>query len=112
MSVTTVTDEPVRVLDKDVYDTLEFSALVYGGIGARAWLDRKDTPFCIGGHADLASDAFRDDYLTISAALGNGFIDANNAAVHAINRRKGRKDIDARAPWEEYCAELNIVRGE
>lgn len=40
------TDIPVRVLPDDVYDTLHFSSLAFGGIGAGAYFEvRERIPF-------------------------------------------------------------------
>lgn len=115
------TTKPVRVLDADVYDALELSALVYGGIGAGSVNEYGEKPFCVLGHIGFAanSDVFVDGaYAAMRAALGVAFTgregglvaDVNNDAVRAINRRHGDPQ-DSRVPFAAWCAELGIMRG-
>lgn len=104
----------VRVLPPDVYDTLEFSALAFGGIGGERTtvtstlgIDGSD-PVCAYGHirnADCDSGS--------SVALWRADIDmsASDCAVMRINRRKGRFRLD-RVSFQEWCEELGVVRGE
>lgn len=103
--------EEQKVLAADIYDTVELTSLMFGGIGA-GYISRGDAPFCLIGHIDFAAPV-------TSAPLWNAFRSifagpisvANNIAVRAINRRKDRANLDARVTWEEYTRELNIVRG-
>lgn len=107
-----------RVLPADVYDTLEFSALVYGGVGAWKRRDEKDAPYCLFGHAAFVQ--VRDPGTWYGAPLATTlercglFVGSNDSAVVAINRRKGRrpKDRGTRVTWREYIRETNIVRGD
>ena len=115
-----------RVLPAHVYDALQVSALMYGGIGAgesvvgiaESFGKLYETnpaacvPFCIRGHAwcagvltaDMVGDVmFRADFPIHYAA--------NDNAVLEINARKGVHDRRARVTFEEWCAELNVVRG-
>jgi hypothetical protein len=106
--------EPI-VLPADVYDTLEFSALVFGGIGAdRCWdysasgPDADDiVPVCIRGHAVCADDA--EDIGSALDRIGIYFKE-NDEIVRSVNRRLSREPND-RVPFDEYVREGNIVRG-
>lgn len=94
-----------RVLPADVYDTLEFSALAFGGIGAGLWSDNDGQPVCIQGHALVDGSVFS----CVSRARLS--IVTNDTAVAQINKRRGREP-EARVTWKEYTRELNIVRGD
>jgi hypothetical protein len=103
--------QTVRVLPADVYDTLEFSALVYGGIGRLYWHERGDVyaaPVCIRGHAITADPTDEVRRVLDRAEI---FCSDSDHAVGVINDRKGR-DRSARVAFQEWCAELGIVRGE
>lgn len=109
------TEKPVRVLPADVYDTLELSALVWGGIGADAYHDDRGCPLCVYGHAysavgpgETSTPASVLSAFTNSRPISTG---NNDHAVHAINRRKGTH-LRARVTFEEWCAELNVIRGD
>jgi hypothetical protein len=106
-----------RVLPAAVYDTLELSALAFGGIGAH-WLfdtqNASDAPFCVFGHAGFATN--RPEFSNpIATALDKIFdldaVTANNDAVVRINNRKRIPVESARVSFAEWCKELNIVRG-
>lgn len=115
-----------RTLPPDVFDYLELSAYVEKGIGGRNFsrLERQEdwlnaiAPCCIWGHAgctDAAELQHEERNAVQEALLAAGItFEVNDDAVSAINTRKGRPQIErfARVSWEEYTAELNIVRGE
>lgn len=107
-----MTTKPVRVLPADVYDTLEFSALVYGGIGGGWTTDRDGTPFCAIGHADHVVPSVCEDGPVVVALFGAD-VDGrmNDWAVAAINARRGRPLL-GRVTFEEWAKELGIVRGK
>lgn len=100
-------------LPAEVYDALKASAEKYGGIGA-GWYSDPDVdqrteddptiPFCVIGHATQCNFGLE----TRLAGLREG---ANDLAVARINARKCAP-LEARVSWDEYVAELNIVRGE
>lgn len=92
-----------RVLPADVYDTLELSALAYGGIGGRDWTDRHDRPLCVMGHAIEAAPDFRSEYTPFYKALvrANIHLATNDAAVPSRRR----------VSFREWCRRLNVVRG-
>jgi hypothetical protein len=101
--------EPI-VLPANVYDTLEFSTLVYGGIGG-GWYttsrrgDLSGKPLCFLGHADgagVAGDSLTELY-GINALISDGI-------VARVNERKG-KDKHDRITWDEFVREGNIQRG-
>ena len=108
----------VRVLPPDVYDTLELSAYVYGGIGkGRAFAsnvvtDDGSPPVCAIGHL-RAAEPERHAQIDLECSLFGSGINAhdNDDAVEEINRRKGSK-VYARVSFQEWCEELGVVRGE
>lgn len=85
---------PIRTLPADVYDTLEQSALKYGGIGAGSY-NRGGRPVCVFGHAHMAK---LPDYVLIEAGITE---DINDAAIDGFER----------IPFDEWCRRLNVVRG-
>lgn len=114
----------MRVLPADIYDTLEFSALAFGGIGAGPIFTygprAEPCPVCAHGHLQLAdgSDAqtamnrWLDDE-GVSATLIKADIWGRDSdlAVEGINLRRDRRNIQARVTFEEWCAALDVVRG-
>jgi hypothetical protein len=106
----TTSVKPHRVLHADVYDTMEFSALVYGGIGGCYWKSLDGEPWCSHGHAVHATACdtteVRDELLRVGVGTS-----ANDNAVTAINGRRGTGQND-RVSFQEWCEELGILRGE
>lgn len=107
-----------RVLPADIYDTLELSALAYGGIGAeRLAVGRANRPFCAMGHLWAASTAdFSWDGgplpIPVLAAWDAGIGGAvNDNAVRRINERKKRPKC-SRVSFAEWCAELRVERAD
>lgn len=108
-----------RVLPADVFDTLQFSALAFGGIGAGVVYRREDValplalkaPYCIIGHAIVAADQDTNDNPIVNAleSIGIGVLENDNA-VRRINERRS-KDPESRVPFTPWRKELNIVRG-
>jgi hypothetical protein len=103
--------KPVRVLPADVYDTLEFTALAFGGIGRGIWYiydmsDRIVAPVCYIGHVEFAED--RSNEMTYRKH-GIGITDNDRAVLH-INERLGRSP-NTRVTFKAWCKELNVVRG-
>lgn len=102
-----------RVLPADVYDTLELSALAYGGIGAGRAFDCPDgDPVCISGHIYFAAADLNDEEEMRNALLlgHEAPIDVNDPAVRRINRRRGAP-LNARVPFDLWRAELGVERG-
>lgn len=97
----------LRILPADVYDALELSALVYGGIGAGRFREANGVPYCVLGHAsDLDVDvhgALRDSGIGVAT---------NDDAVYAINVRRGTGYQDARVSFEDWRTEIGVTRGE
>jgi hypothetical protein len=116
MLTATMNGEPMevrRILPADVYDTLEFSALAFGGVGGVIYfdydaLDRSArSPRCIHGHASAATNPESDYFCTdnpISSALVRVgiFSQENDAAVGLANR----------ISFKTWCRRLGVVRGE
>lgn len=110
--------QPVRVLPADVYDTLELSALAYGGIGAQRFYDQDypvGEPYCAFGHAYFASGSTDSPYMTdnkITAALVKAgiYVADNDKAVRRYNTQLGRHP-NARIPFDDWCRILNVRRG-
>lgn len=111
-----------RVIPADVYDTIEFVALAYGGIGRGVFARSADGahvsghdpqahyPVCAYGIAQYAGvDDPYPSCLSEYLWLGIG-TDENDRAVAAINRRKGRF-TNARVTFREWAKELGVVRG-
>lgn len=121
-----MTTQTQRVLPADVYDTLEFSSLAFGGIGGgylteeqrRGEYDSSPasaTPFCVIGHAGVATQASYW-FNPITEALNKAFLSIpaveNNLAVKKINERRHAKDDRARVTFRQWCKELGVVRGD
>ena len=106
-----------RVLPAKVYDALQLSALMYGGIGAGVYtVVNTEVPVCMLGHLGARpNEATTPEAMTMMTRLGFAIWD-NDRAVKAINRRKGIPEtllsaFEPRVTFEEWCAELGIVRG-
>lgn len=107
------------VLPADVYDALHFSALAFGGIGSSLWYecdgnptpgervwyhDPAVAPVCPLGHMAFAGAADAYDGMPISA-FGLTYYRNDDAY-----RRAGKSG--QRLQFDEWCALLNVVRGE
>jgi len=107
-----------RVLPADVYDTIEFSALAFGGIGGSFLLEGVGddaVPYCAWGHAIRAEVPDIDTMPNLFKRACEFFplsIADNDSAVQRINARKGVRERNARVTFAEWAKELNIVRGE
>lgn len=106
-----------RVLPSDVYDTLELSALAFGGIGGGVWyeyeaerdprtgLSKIVAPVCAIGHWEFARGKYNR-----AMALHDITTDESDNAVVSINKRR-RRDGYQRVTFERWCAELGVERG-
>lgn len=104
------------VLQASTYDRLQSEAARYGGIGKDYFYNIESTneglatvPVCAHGlvlHLCPAGESH-------SSALDRLGIHptTSDAAVYRINMRKGSPQ-NARVPFQDWCNELNIVRGE
>lgn len=105
------------VLPAKVYDAVKASAEKHGGIGARRFFVgesphvyvSKNAPCCAVGHLIAAGCVIDpgDARDVIGLTVGE-----NDGAVRTINTRKGMVDKDARVSFEEWAAELGVVRGD
>lgn len=110
----------LRILDADVYDTLEFVAETVGGVGRGLFFaERLDgsgrfvtddaCPVCIHGCGYVAVDGASAPVNRELDRVGIGY-GTNDDAVARINARLGRHR-DARVPFELWRQELCVVRG-
>lgn len=117
------TEKKLIPIPADIWDTLEFSALAFGGIGGGLYFEdfALDCPRCIHGHTVAAIEADLNVYVDETTnPLARALLDAigedrniigeNDTAVRAINARKGEPGY-ARVSWEEYTTEMGWVRG-
>jgi hypothetical protein len=114
--------KPVRVLDADVYDALQLSAMIYGGIGCPFDTGEFEyrCPCCLVGHINfLCGDQKEEDeiFARTSGLALTSF--ESDSAVEAVLVRKGvvgEKEEAWDKPYPrisfpEWCAELGVVRG-
>ena len=90
----------------DIYDTLELSALRYGGIGRLHVRDVRRWPCCLIGHRGNSGIPWSADADELYPTVYE-----NDGAVYRINVVRG-SPRNARVSWAAYCAELNIQRDE
>lgn len=98
-----------KPLHPDVYDALELSALVHGGVGRDSFAKffggdprSGDCPNCIHGHALFLEG--NEEYGAVCKRLWDAGIeyDVNDEAVNG----------DVVIDWEEYCKRTGIVRAD
>jgi hypothetical protein len=108
------------VLPADVYDTLHFSALAFGGIGGGSLEDHATMPpepRCFIGHLEAAGVPVDRPKLYGQHPIYGITADDSDNAVVEVNRTLGnvrtygRRSYWARIPFEEWCRRLNVVRG-
>lgn len=123
-------DGTVRVVPADQYDTLEFAALAFGGIGGGDWFghagedeDLLNGPICVNGLAVSAGivparkkSAFGDHFIRNEPheAIKGLTVGANDDAIDDLQAAGiGAEDAEGewRVPFPAYCKALNIVRG-
>lgn len=104
-------------LPADVYDALEFAALVWGGVGKGNYYTGDGEPCCIRGLAEAVDDAPDDiswwcydgqQPQTVNQHLSRAFypetVSQMNDEIFA--------DTEDQIPFDEWCKRLNVVRGE
>ena len=91
-------------LPADVWDTLELSALVYGGIGAGVSSDASG-PVCAIGHAVIGGIPL--DEVFHLPLMDSG---ANDSAVVRVNERR-KRPRNSRVAWDLFATERGWVRG-
>ena len=120
--------KPVRVLPADVYDLLELKALEMGGIGKGRDFDDNNCPVCAYGLViDGARTEPTDEPLQTTLGSGPGSHDADYvswclafagigrlASDSAVARVRIEQDLPygSRVPFDAWCEELNVVRGD
>jgi hypothetical protein len=97
-------NKPIR-MPADVYDTLEFSALAFGGIGKAVWYEwdemrNKVAPVCPLGHLCFAG-AVEDEMPKRAFGLS---LRRNDWALDDVWPGQ-------RIHFDEWCRRLNVVRG-
>lgn len=121
-----VTTKDVRIMHPDVYDTLEFGALAFGGIGAGndfPYLlgvgNDYNCPLCVWGFAAVAEeevlselDDFSNQSNPIVRELSRLSIyrSTNDAAVTRVNERR-HQNTTTRVAFKSWAEELGVVRG-
>lgn len=123
-------DGKVRVVPANQYDTLEFAALAFGGIGGGDWFgfagednDLLNGPICVNGLAVSAGivpekkkSVYGDYFIRNepSEAVKGLTVQANDDAIDSLQLAGiGAEDAEGewRVPFPAYCKALNIVRG-
>lgn len=113
----TTTAKLVRVLPAEVFDLLNHSAEAFGGIGGNLY-SHGSHPCCALGHAGFLDTTDGDLYHgigegAVSFALAEAGVSSweNDCAVAAINGRRFQHYTN-RVSFEDWTAELNVVRGD
>lgn len=114
----------MRTLQKDVYDALELSALVYGGIGKGSYAEPemegvRGAPVCAIGHArelDGHYPSWLSEENVVVVALAEAFGGYGNAIAEsddAVRLELTRPQYlgQTRIPFERWCELLDVVRG-
>ena len=132
------TTKEVRVMHPDVYDTLEFGALAFGGIGAAQDFEHTfdfrsniNCPVCVWGYTATAeenADSFGDfmDRHGSDGELRNPIArelqrlviwrSTNDTAVSNINAKRSKAGAPYYDPWarvtfKKWAKEIGVVRG-
>lgn len=101
-----------RVLPAEVFDALQMSAAMYGGIGAFDRFTTNGVPICYVGHLEYAGLSTVPHCDVHGERYGIAMRD-NDHAVANIARRHGQfGDSGYRATFEEWANELGVCRGE
>lgn len=95
-------------LPADVYDTLEFSSLVYGGLGSRKWYsheyDDQSPPWCPLGHLMAAGvDVWQNGDTRPVNLFGLDFKTNDLTFI--------RCGWTGRVPFADWAKELHVKRG-
>jgi hypothetical protein len=90
------------VLPADVYDTLEFSALAYGGIGSGEWW-HGGAPVCYVGHLNFAG---------VISAVWNSAPFGIDEEMNDVAVAGKFGEVRPRISFSEWCKRLNVVRGK
>jgi hypothetical protein len=109
----------VRAIPAHILAFIHLQALAWGGIGAGSFTTEPDSwdkdgdPLCVHGLCRANSNPLVDE-LDGGLEARNALIDAgiyfaeNDRAVRRVQKRLGLPK-DARIPFEEWAAELNVV---
>lgn len=95
------------VLPADVYDTLEFSALVFGGIGHSHSLDGDGSPLCAVGHCIIADGRSGDMMKAVILA-----VEQDHGGPVSLWNDSGFLPSEGRISFDDWCARLNVLRGD
>jgi hypothetical protein len=105
------------VLPADVYDALELSCEVFGGIGAHALWDDDFAPFCIAGQAmwlDCGGYHSGPILRVIEDACGGwgAMVNRNNDTIRQLTHTDLRRYTGKRVSWQKFAKAAHIVRGD
>lgn len=101
----------MRVLPAKVYDAIQLSALMYGGIGAGRWADG-EVPVCYVGHLHATGNI---KSLLALDPFGISELHNDEAVMGCRLTLPVTLDVGKRAgriSFEEWCKRLDVVRGE
>lgn len=96
-----------RVLPPDVFDALELSALVFGGIGRGQCYnyDGDNAPWCVHGHGK--SCGMNDE-----GGVWVPMLDRLGITPHRNDAALSDVPDDERVTFRQWCKRLNVVRAD
>jgi hypothetical protein len=104
-----------KALQADVFDLLELKALEFGGVGGGTDFDWDGNPVCAFGLVlDGVSDTEDSDAaILVTETLHSAGIArvVSDGAVESIRTDLGLP-FGSRVPFEAWCEELGVVRGD
>lgn len=112
-----------RVLPAAVFDALELSALIHGGIGAGMWwvweweggtiggVLSSAMPYCAEGHANFLDGGLTRRPVARALTVAGICVGTNDDAVRAINKRRRSGPSGARVPFRLWTRHLEVQRG-
>jgi hypothetical protein len=104
-------------IQRDVFDALELSALVFGGVGGGSLRGYGEAPLCIIGLARFLDGQpllYEQNGGEVAAELNRAFSASCEWDVTVKSDRVGAKGVlpYSRVPFATWCKRLNVVRGD
>jgi hypothetical protein len=103
------TPKPKRVIPADVYDTIEFVALVAGGIATQIGAPEEGIPGCVIGIADAAGDG---EIWAVLRDKGVRIPHDSDNAVREITGERPYTLTSTPVSFKRWAKKLNLVRGK